>query len=69
VLFRSRGGFVVDLNWLNGQVSSARILSTLGGLCRVHCAVPLALDGVAEAVINPVFETKPNGIYSLRAAE
>ncbi len=36
---RARGGFVVDLEWRNGQLLKARILSTRGGACRLSAPV------------------------------
>ena len=32
---RARGGFIVDMEWKDGKVTSLRIRSTLGGICRV----------------------------------
>jgi len=35
---RARGGFVIDIAWRNGALSSAKIRSTLGGACRLNYA-------------------------------
>lgn len=37
----ARGGFIVDLSWDANALSSARIVSRLGGICRVRATVPL----------------------------
>lgn len=43
---RCRGGFIVEsLEWSSGEMDSAVIASTLGGVMRVRSAVPLLLDG------------------------
>jgi alpha-L-fucosidase 2 len=33
---RARGGFVVDMEWKNGQLVEAKIYSSLGGNCRIR---------------------------------
>ncbi|WP_363323329.1 glycoside hydrolase family 95-like protein, partial [uncultured Duncaniella sp.] len=33
---RARGGFIVDIDWKDGQLTKAKITSTLGGNCRVR---------------------------------
>lgn len=33
---RARGGFIVDIDWKDGQLTGAKITSTLGGNCRVR---------------------------------
>lgn len=46
---KARGGFEVDIQWENGQVSEARIKSELGGNCRLRSYVPLKGKGLKEA--------------------
>lgn len=36
---RARGGFEVNLNWSDGKLVDASIVSLLGGNCRIHSAV------------------------------
>lgn len=38
---RARGGFIVDMDWKEGQLTHAAITSTLGGNCRVRSFTPL----------------------------
>ncbi|AKQ45081.1 alpha-L-fucosidase [Rufibacter radiotolerans] len=53
----ARGGFVVDMQWEKGKVTSLKITSTLGGNCRLRIGNPLTLKtkGKLEAAtgINP----------------
>ncbi|GGI46635.1 hypothetical protein GCM10008018_18080 [Paenibacillus marchantiophytorum] len=56
---RARGGFEVNLIWVNGQVTHVDILSNLGGLCRLRSSSLLQVNGSDGNVIQSV--TK-NGI-------
>jgi len=38
---RARGGFVVDMEWKDGQLIKVVIESTLGGNCRIRSSIPL----------------------------
>ena len=38
---RARGGFIVDMTWNGGKLSSASVKSTIGGTLRIRSAVPL----------------------------
>ena len=57
---KSRGGFIVDMEWKNGTLVNAEITSTLGGNCRlrtyekvyVHHAETTIADGLN---VNPLF--------------
>jgi alpha-L-fucosidase 2 len=47
---RTRGGFLTDIEWENGQVKTVRITSGLGGNLRIRTATPLSAgDGKALA--------------------
>ena len=46
---RARGGFEIDLKWVNGEVVSASIKSSLGGNCRIRSYVPLKGKGLKVA--------------------
>ena len=53
----ARGGFVVDVNWQDGKITTAVITSRIGGLLRIRSAVPLQGDGLRPAnpsVNNPL---------------
>jgi alpha-L-fucosidase 2 len=53
----ARGGFVVDVNWNDGKLTTAIITSRIGGLLRIRSAVPLQGDGLRPAnpsVNNPL---------------
>lgn len=38
---RARGGFIVDMDWANGELTHVKIHSTLGGNCRIRSHIPL----------------------------
>ena len=54
----ARGGFVVNMEWGNGQLVTAKIHSRLGGNLRIRSYVPLEGVGMesAEGInTNPLF--------------
>jgi len=46
---RARGGFEVNIQWQNGELTNATIKSTLGGNCRIRSYYPLKGKGLTEA--------------------
>lgn len=46
---RARGGFEVDMDWSDGQLSEAAIKSNLGGVLRIRSYVPLEGEGLIQA--------------------
>jgi len=72
----ARGGFEVGLEWTNGRLDRATLMSKLGNFCRVRSAVPLTItfQGKAVAAGKPEsgvveFKTAPGGTYILAAAK
>ena len=69
---RARGGFVVNMAWENGQLTEARIHSTLGQNCTVRtaAAVTVTCDNVpietAQADSVLTLETEVGKTYTLR---
>ncbi|MFC6858394.1 glycoside hydrolase family 95 protein [Zunongwangia atlantica] len=57
---KTRGGFLVDLEWENSQAKTINITSELGGVCRIRSYEPLKGDGLAKIngeVENGFFQT------------
>ena len=46
---KARGGFEVDIQWENGEIKTAIIKSSLGGICRLRSYVPLKGKGLKQA--------------------
>ena len=69
---RARGNFEVAMNWNNGKLTNATLLSGLGNLARVHAAGPLNVKAGNKtvAVTRPEpnvveFTTKTGDTYTL----
>jgi len=73
---RARGGFEVDINWESGRLSRSRILSTIGGRCRLRTDAPVTVTphkagsdavNIAERIGDRVveFETKAGEVYEI----
>lgn len=64
---KARGGFAIQkLEWENGHLKNAKILSALGGVCRIRTKVPVKIAGAPGKVVkentpnpNPFFQTPP----------
>jgi alpha-L-fucosidase 2 len=59
---RTRGGFIVDMAWENGQIKTLKVKSLLGGNLRIRTATPLTLsNGTLKQASgnnpNPLFKT------------
>ena len=56
----ARGGFEIDMDWKDGQVSNLKIYSRHGGNCRLRLATPIKGQGVKKAKgenSNTLFDT------------
>ena len=69
---KARGGFIVDMEWSEGILTSARVISTHGRVCRISCSVPLAVKREDGSVVTMdeqgSFETVSGGIYLITPA-
>ncbi|MDR2361596.1 MAG: glycoside hydrolase family 95 protein [Prevotellaceae bacterium] len=57
---KARGGFTVDIEWKNGQLSKARITSALGGNCRLRASQPVS---VKNAQTKEAQGQNPNPLF------
>lgn len=46
---KARGGFEIDIQWVNGEIAKTTIKSSLGGNCRIRSYVPLKGKGLKDA--------------------
>ena len=63
----ARGGYVVDLAWNQGKLTRVRILSRLGGNCRVRVHSPVAATG--RATLRAAQGDNPNPFYQTFAGK
>ena len=49
---KARGGFVVDMKWKNGRVTTATIHSGLGRVCRIRSAAPISQVSIATTTVS-----------------
>lgn len=62
----ARGGFLIDIEWKNGQLTEARITSTLGGNCRLRTAAPVKVSANGQPVDTKVCDgtvANPNPLF------
>lgn len=51
---RARGGFIVDMDWKDGQLTHVKINSQLGGNCRIRSFIPLMGEEAEGVNPNPL---------------
>ena len=59
---RARGGFVVDLEWRGGVLSTGSITSSLGGGARLRTSVPITVAGASP---TPATGVNPNPFFKV----
>ena len=60
----ARGGFVIDMDWKNGRITSLSIFSRYGGNCRLRSLIPLKSNYIRKAAgknNNPLYDVPDNG--------
>ncbi len=72
----ARGGFTVDLAWEDGRLASARVVSRLGGPCRIRAGLPAVVCCNGRPVDAPspeadivALDTVLGGVYALAFPE
>ncbi|MDT3403003.1 glycoside hydrolase family 95 protein [Mucilaginibacter terrae] len=72
---KARGAFTVDLNWKNGQLSTAIIKSAVGGKCVLMTSQPVKVSGSKTKSVKTAqgyqttIATVKGGIYNLSAVK
>ena len=61
---RARGGFEIEIQWDNGELTKTTVKSALGGNCRIRSYWPLKGKGLKEAKGR-----NPNPFYSIPAVK
>ena len=60
---KARGGFIVDMDWQNGQLKKLVITSTLGGNCRIRSYQPLSMKG--SRTVEKITAVNSNSFYEV----
>ncbi len=60
---KARGGFIVDMDWQNGQLKKLVITSTLGGNCRIRSYQSLFMKG--SQLVEKITAGNPNPFYEV----
>jgi alpha-L-fucosidase 2 len=69
----AKGNFVVNIAWQNGKMSSANVLSRIGGSCTIRSAVPFTIEGLKATSkkstigYTVTFNSKKNKVYTIKA--
>jgi alpha-L-fucosidase 2 len=64
---RARGGFTLDIRWADNKISEVRVVSALGGNCRLLVHQPLRSKALKKAVgknSNPFYTSVPGEMAS-----
>lgn len=59
----ARGGFIVDIDWKNGKITTIKLTSKLGGNCRIRVYDELKAD--ASTKLTKAKGTNPNPFFSV----
>ncbi|HSB91470.1 MAG TPA: glycoside hydrolase N-terminal domain-containing protein, partial [Flavitalea sp.] len=63
---KARGGFVIDMNWKDGQITYLKIKSTVGGTCPIRTYAPLTLKNAGtESRSAKSADSKPGEFITL----
>jgi len=68
----ARGNFVVDINWKEGKITSAKIRSRKGAPCTIRTAIPVLVKGLnlhskpSSIGYTVSFNTVKGGVYEVR---
>lgn len=71
---RARGGFEVDIQWKDGKLISASVLSTHGNVCNIRTNIPVMIKELGTTSVRDEngyhtirFETKKDQKYQIQA--
>jgi len=73
---RARDGFEVDMNWRNGRLTEARIVSRAGRVCHLRASIPVSVMADGKTVTTRqtapgvyAFSTSKGQILTIKGAE
>lgn len=71
----ARGGFVLDMHWRDGRLTTGRMRSLSGNVCTLRSAQPLQVQGTKGQLLKNggiytlTFATRKGGQYLIKAAD